>query len=245
MNKLLILHHLGLGDHFICNGIVHHFLEHYEEIWLPVKDHNIETVKDLYKGYNVILLPCDPTLDYHVTEESIRKLLYFIEKVTSINEIKYINVADRMITEEDKKLGFEQLFYKDVNISYDFRYSKFKLPKISESAKKLFDQVTLGIDSYAFVSNTSSVGEFNLKINTNLPIIKLEKISKSLLDWRLVIENAAEIHAVDSSLIHLVDQYNSTELKAKLFYHTIRSPNFEIKCNLRKKWHYVNYKDHT
>ena len=35
-NKLILHHHLGLGDHLTCNGLVNYLSEIFNEIYLPV-----------------------------------------------------------------------------------------------------------------------------------------------------------------------------------------------------------------
>jgi hypothetical protein len=51
--KLLVLHHLGLGDHFVMNGFIHLLLEKEapSEILMVVKEHNLKTVKKMYDGF--------------------------------------------------------------------------------------------------------------------------------------------------------------------------------------------------
>ena len=48
MNTLLLHHHLGLGDHFICNGLVNHLAEQHDRLYLPSKRKNLGTVTSLY-----------------------------------------------------------------------------------------------------------------------------------------------------------------------------------------------------
>ena len=54
--KLLVLHHLGLGDHFVMNGFVHLLLEKEKpsELLLIVKEHNLKTVQKMYDGFSEI-----------------------------------------------------------------------------------------------------------------------------------------------------------------------------------------------
>ena len=55
MNKELYLyHHLGLGDHIICNSLVRHYCKLYDKIYLFVKSHNYESVKFMYHDLNNI-----------------------------------------------------------------------------------------------------------------------------------------------------------------------------------------------
>jgi hypothetical protein len=44
-----IYHHLGLGDHIICNGLVRSLIKSTENYKMFVKPHNLVTVSFMYK----------------------------------------------------------------------------------------------------------------------------------------------------------------------------------------------------
>ena len=44
-----IYHHLGFGDHIICNGLVRHFKEIHGKVRVFSKHHNFENVKYMYR----------------------------------------------------------------------------------------------------------------------------------------------------------------------------------------------------
>ena len=56
-----------------------------------------------------------------------------------------------------------------------------------------------------------------------------------LLFYRRLIAGAAEVHCINSSVIHLVD---SLDLTARLFYHDVRLRNFQLRHN----WTVVPYR---
>jgi hypothetical protein len=61
----------------------------------------------------------------------------------------------------------------------------------------------------------------------------------TLFDWSKVIENATEIHTVDTSVIYLVEKLTT---KSKLYLYP-RHPEHTEKClsdMLNKNWIYVN-----
>ena len=49
MRTIHILHHLGLGDHISCHGIVRHNCELFDKVFLFVYSHNIKNVSRMYK----------------------------------------------------------------------------------------------------------------------------------------------------------------------------------------------------
>ena len=52
--RLIIHHHLGLGDHFVCNGLVRFIIDknNYEQYYIPAKEQNFLTVKEMYSDLN-------------------------------------------------------------------------------------------------------------------------------------------------------------------------------------------------
>ena len=53
-----IYHHLGLGDHIICNGIVRHYNEIFKSVTVFCKPHNFTNVEYMYRDNgSIIILP--------------------------------------------------------------------------------------------------------------------------------------------------------------------------------------------
>ena len=50
----LIHHHMGLGDHIICNGLVRELRSSIKgKLTLACKQHNLPTVKDMYSDLDI------------------------------------------------------------------------------------------------------------------------------------------------------------------------------------------------
>ena len=47
MKRVYFLHHLGLGDHLICNAIYRHYSKQSDVVVLPVKERNQQTIEDM------------------------------------------------------------------------------------------------------------------------------------------------------------------------------------------------------
>ena len=64
-NKLLIHTHLGLGDHFICNGLIRHIIDssNYNNYTIPSKIQNYPTIKRMYcdldDNVDIMKVNCD------------------------------------------------------------------------------------------------------------------------------------------------------------------------------------------
>jgi hypothetical protein len=91
-----------------------------------------------------------------------------------------------------------------------------------ESAYQLYDRLYPN-EKYVLVHSIASNWKFtNLNINTDYKKIYVEPLTDSLLDWVPLMQNAEEIHCVDSAIFHLSDNL-SHSLRAKLYYHDARN----------------------
>jgi len=50
-----IYHHLGLGDHYVCNGMVRELIKNETTAVLFCKEHNMPTVEAMYKDCKNLL----------------------------------------------------------------------------------------------------------------------------------------------------------------------------------------------
>lgn len=61
---LILHHHLGLGDHFVCNGLVRYIYQNKDKnIILVVKKNNYKTVEALYSDLNIKYMLVDSDYD--------------------------------------------------------------------------------------------------------------------------------------------------------------------------------------
>jgi hypothetical protein len=218
MNSIILHHHLGLGDHFVCNGLVNFLSQKYNFIYLPCRERNFPTVKYLYSENEVVKvlkLTKDENLCIHT--------------FSTLNSVPVIRVGfEHCISSK-----WDRSFYEQLNIDFEFRYSLFNLPK-----KK--PEITLPFPNkeYILIHNKSSSGDYTLEIDSKYEKIYVEKVNDNLLSYIDLIENAEEIHCIDSSFCCLVDGLNLPNVK--LIYHDIRK-NPNTNWNITKKWKIINY----
>jgi hypothetical protein len=211
MNKIVLHHHTGIGDHFMCNGLVHVFAHNFDEVHLICKKPYLKTIGHLYEDYSnkIKILPVDDEFSDPV-------------KYAEENNIPLYRVG----FDKCDFSAFEQSFYKQYDLDPDLEFTNFKLPKRLDGSKIFFNGVleNLGKD-YIFVHNSSSYKTFDLKIESNLPKhVADKKDTEDILDYVDTICNAAEVHVISSALHNLVFQlYIRDMIKSKnVYYHDIR-----------------------
>lgn len=206
--ELVLHHHLGLGDHIICNGMVYGIIEKYdvEQLYLMVRSNNLPTVNNMYEDCDIVIPVSLPYENYHQEQK------FIAEYRTDIPHL------DIMYT-GDPKTYFDLEFYTMAGVDFQDRWDKFKMPKDNTASIELYKQIIKDTE-YCLIHCEGSEGKYDLNIDTNLPKVYIDpKLSRSALDWADIIKNAKEIHCIDSAIIHLVD---SLELSAeKLYYHEV------------------------
>ena len=211
MNRIVVYHHTGIGDHFICNGIVHSLAD-TNYIDLVCKPNYLKTVKHLYEDFSNIKVVAveNEIFDASAYAESIKCPLV------------------RVGFENCDYNRFEDSFYESMGLDPMLEYDRFILPNRLEGSKVLYEKISAELgEDYIFVHDASSYGSFPLNIVSSLPmhIVKKED-TDDILDYVDTICNAKEVHVINSGLNNLVFQlYYKGLTNGKIFFHDARKPN--------------------
>ena len=222
-DALVIHHHLGLGDHIICNGLVNQISIH-QKIYLICKLQYYKNIKYLYKdNKNVKVIPLTNFMTRSIkSEKKFSKLLSFF----LVAKINYIGFK--------QEVGdyFDELFYKQAGIDFQHRYTSFYVPDDSEN------MVNIPKSKFRLIHQESSLGNYSLNIESNdlINVFVSKNLGRNIFSYINLIKNAVEIHCVDSAFIHLVDSY---KLSNKLFFHDVRKDKYKFHFN--NQWKTINY----
>lgn len=181
---MIIYHHLGLGDHFICFGLVMELTKGNGSIYC--KEKNLKSVTDLYHGTNIKLIP-----------------------IKDDNEVTKYDYKIGFNSECENETEFGTEFYAQAKLDYKIRW-KYK-PNINRKRytnKKKQDIVIC--DSL----------EHKINIDGYRPTGK-----ESIFDYIYILENAKEIHVIESSFKQLLEFLKP---KGKLFYHFKKDKSWRI-----------------
>lgn len=221
MKRIVVHHHLGLGDHLICNGLVNHLAETWDVVYLACKRAYYPTIACLYSE--------QPAVNIFTVQDERQDVDRFARDVGA--EVLRIGF-DRC-----DRSRFDESFYEQLGIPFEYRYTKFRLPARIPGEDALFSTLNPG-SRFIVIHREWSHGLFVLRVGSALPAVDIRRRSgdvfTNLLAYRRVIQEAAEIHCINSSVIHLVD---SLETGGRLFYHDVRDRDFQ----LRRQWATVEY----
>lgn len=219
MNNVVLYHHLGLGDHFVCNGLVHQVSNDFDLIYLPCKVSNYPTVKYLYSESPKINV-------FKIHNDEFCEISGFAALINSM--ILMVGFQNCDVKNWDRS------FYNQLEIDFSERYNSFYLPNKTPEVL-----IPVPSEDYILVHDESSVCAFDLNIKTDLKIVKIEKgLSDNLFSFIDIIKNAKEIHCINSSVFHLIDSL--PDITEKLFYHDIRRTD-DSEFKVSDKWKIINY----
>lgn len=205
-----IYHHLGLGDHIICNGLVRSVIDPNKNYSIFVKENNYNTVKFMYRDIH--------NLDYIVGDDS------FVENYIRTNNITKNNLIIAGFTNIINSPSFDQSFYLQNNIPFENRWDKFKVVRDVESELDLFKKFNVDKKKYIFIHDDDRFQIDLNKINNpeGLPIVKCVKgLTENLFDFCYLIENSVECHTIESSLQFIID---SISLNSENYVHRYCRP---------------------
>jgi hypothetical protein len=195
-----IYHHLGLGDHIICNGIIRHFKEIYGEISIFCKPHNYNNVKYMYRDdSNIHVLPIgeDNDVNRYIYENNIHN---------EVIRIGFGNLSWNPLT------SFDEDFYTTSKIPFEYRFSKFKFNRDLEKENEAFNFVNPNNEEYIFIHGNVDRN----KIRNDLKIIE-NPTEFGIFDIIKIIEKSTEVHIMESSVKCLINSYVFD--KPLFFYH--------------------------
>lgn len=202
-----IYHHLGLGDHIICNGLIRSMVLQNENYLMFVKEHNLETVKFMYKDL--------PNLGFIIGDDN------FVGDYLSNNKIQNDDIIIAGFSSHPKAKSFDEVFYLQNNVPLINRWLNFKVDRDYESEMGLFSKYNVKEGEYVFIHDDNSRGfivDEDLIINKNLPIIRpIVGLTNNAFDYCYLMKNSLESHFIDSSFRLIFD---SLKLRnTNIFYH--------------------------
>ena len=197
---ITILHHLGLGDHIMLNGMVRHFAER-DTICIFVQKKHEPSVKFMYRDieHKVIIKTVNTT--------NAQEMWSQVEgSVLSLATYKLPTNVWNFITSDipSDMINWAHSVYIQAGISPKFMYSKFKV--IRDKTQEINCDTT----DHIFIHDDESRG-MHIKVSgDNIFKITQEVLSKNsnIFDYLTIIENAKEVHCMDSSYAWMINLMN-------------------------------------
>lgn len=250
MKKIFFAPHLGLGDHFTCNGMTREIAKRCDLMVMVVKENNIKVVTRMFSDIKHLhLLPVVGSMDYSDTQhiQDAFALMGFFQ--SRGYEIKSVGEFNPGTFKRDHR-KYDEIFYNQVDIPFEKRWESFDCPRDKNAEQRMFTECfDLTEGNYIFLHD-DPVREGN---KAGSRVINRELLPKDvkiitphqkfwdadILDYRYVLENALEIHCVNSSFSDMMDAFDLSKVK-RLCIHEYARQNDPV--NYRHNWEIVkNY----
>ena len=227
--KLQVLQHLAMGDHVLCNGLVRNLLKSYEEIELFARNTYFEAVCWMYRDEPRISV--SKVLDANVArsqfDEGVQQLVVGFENL----------VMDGC--------HFDEALYRSASIDFSHRWDSFYYERDLVREQKLYDHYGVGENEYIIV-HEDKVRNFIIdrttlrndkKIISVLPMRDQNGGYYSIFDYLMLLENASEIHCIDSAFRCLIESME-VFLTKKLYFHPYARDNTE-EYNISERMNWI------
>ena len=263
----IIIFHVSTGDNLTVYPLVLTIYEKYENIYIFSLYRNKKFVEQLYKKYpkiNIYILS-EKYNNFRIPRKNIELLASslgetdLIETGTTCNNWGNINIDNNL---------FWRKFYFQANLDYNIIYNYKTINRNKEIENTNYNNlISVYGDKYIFVHDHRNISynhyskRKNVIIESLLPIfhpninyyndensnfIFCNKVFlwntnfcyDNILDYCKIIENATEIHILDSSFSCLCPYLDLSKVKKKTIY-----TNYDIKDynNSFKDWEIINY----
>lgn len=237
---LLIHHHLGLGDHLDCNGMVRWIRKHgwatlhYDQIGVFSKDNYYDMIEYMYRddpGITVFKISRDDEYG------DVQKI------ADSLENAEIIRVGHEHYPGKHAELSQQkncwEFFYEQLNMPYEVRSKFFHVERDYTEERRVYDKLNPKDKDFIFIHEDPARG-FTLNrdhfLNKNLMTVEND-ITENIFHFINLIQAANEIHCMESSFKTLVDLYALPS--QKLFYHDFR--NQPLGQHSLDTWEVVSY----
>lgn len=228
---ICILHHLGLGDQIMLNGMVRHFAEIHPNVHIVVKNCHKDSVEFMYRDLD--------NVKYVYVENTNPREIW--GKVKLISDCTVLPLATygvpdniwKFFTQTQQGNAFTNWahgVYMQAGLNPKYMYSKFKVVRDHSREDKLYETYGLSGD-YIFKHDDPMRDRTITKYDKNIHIFSpdskpiddrqefFETTNPNIFDYLKIIENAKEVHCMNSSYNWMIDLMNIGD-KNKNYFHT-------------------------
>ena len=258
MKNIYVHQHSRLGDMILCNGLIRILSKKYSNNYLNIfcRSRHIKLIRFMYRDQKKIkLIPLNEN-----NKLKNEKLLMKYEGKFIENYLKKKNIKkDRIITigfehyhntknlNPDKKRPWpcDIVFYKQFNIPFKKRFTETYWQRNKILEKRLYNKLIKRKEKYIFVHDDPGRNIFinNNFFNKNIKKIIKNDIKENIFNYGYLLENASEIHIMESSIRQIIEVLKIKTKKLYLYKgrggeHDIDLYNDKLKkfIGTSKKW---------
>ena len=216
MSKKVILHHLGLGDHIICNGLIREICKNIDLLYFPVKFHNLKNAARMF-------VDMQEKIKFVPISDDFQMMLF----AKSFTHEQKIALGIHKNSADLQKIEFAKVFYDHANVDYSLRWNSFYVDYSLNQPVQDYKNEKIFI-------HDDPIREFIIEesrlrtASTYRPSHSLGKPThNTIFDYIEILKAVDEIHCMDSSFACLIDHCNFLHDKKKYIHRYLRKDS----CN--------------
>lgn len=201
---IFIHNHQGLGDMIVANAIFRHFAETHNVV-IPVKKQNVPSVQFMLRGLPVALFGVEHD------EEATRLSVAAQKRGVRVLKLGMFN------SPFDEK-QWDKEFYRVAGIPFEKRWSDWTIDRELSREFKLPEPPS---EPYMFVHDDEARGFVidTMRLPDGLRIVHAaHRNTDTIFDYCRLIENATELHMIDSCFAILADSLPNLKAKKKVIH---------------------------
>lgn len=237
--KAFFYGHLGLGDMFWMCGAVRYLATCYDEVVVVCKEKYVKNVEQMYSD--------DPTIKiYSIVDDHVLHPFQSVAKPSIESNLGMEVFACGYHSATPRIYDFPFCFYDDLKLPREIRTEYFYVPT-TETAIALYSEIRplkYFVVHQQSQNKTLPIWESLFKQRPDILILDLNKnhydkahplyhraeivVNKPLLDYKLLLENASEIHLLESSVYCFASHLDLSKVNVKMCYDSFDNSNERI-----------------
>lgn len=193
---LTILHHLGLGDAIMLNGMVRHFAEK-DDVCIFIQKQHEDSVRFMYRDLTNIKIKLLNSTDAQEMWSQVEGQILPLATYKLPNQHWDFATSGPL----SEMVNWAHSIYIQAGIPPKYMYSKFKVVRDRDS------EIKYEHGDYAFIHDDVSRGMKIDTSHTNIYRVTRDRLdsNSNIFDYLTVIENASEVHCMDSCYAWMIN----------------------------------------
>ena len=216
---LMLVTRDGLGDHIVAAGLACWLAQRVRRVYVPGRRVYWPSVEWMFKTVpNIFPVGLEPGSNWNTLEQLSKKLGCQLCK----SNLEYPLRSGE---------AWFRACYSQYHLDYQTRFESAPNVEPGPRAQHLYAQLITNPNYIVVHNNSSERDRYSIDILQGRPAGSLDhmqmvninnQLSANIFDWVLILQNAKEIHLVESSVYHLC-QLISPTLLGDVYFHHIRA----------------------
>jgi hypothetical protein len=228
----LLFFHQGWTDIVNCLPLINVYAKRCKRLYVLLREDSAPMIKQYIQ-------PINNVVPVFKKKESIEDKRFWSSQIDFLKPIitdyYLIGESDKDRHDDDPYKGlyanrtvtrpFERMFYEYYGVPYSHRIDSFHLKRDFSLEEETYKRIVKK-ESYICVHTNSELGSINIPHYENTDIIELNDISYIFFDMIRVLENAKEIHLIDSiwaTLCYILDCRYQIFQKIPIYVYCLRN----------------------